>query len=307
MAGLKNIKLKIQSVQKTGKVTRAMEAVSAVKMRKAQERALSSRVYARTALHILRRLSGAMEMVRNPLTAVHKEGKVVIIMITSDKGLAGSLNSAVIKKAERFIGECVPKKEDLIFICLGKRGYEFAERRGYEVVRHEVNMSDAVGEKEFRGVTETLLSLYETHVIREVRVCYTNFHSTFEQRAEMHKILPLSEKILKAIIDDIPPTKGKYADLQLPQEVSGSEDFLIEPDRETVLKTLLPRLLNIAVFQKLLEAKASEHSARMVAMKNATDKSKEVAKTLNIAYNKARQAAITGEVSEITSGIEAMR
>ena len=302
---LKQIKLKIISTKKTSTVTRAMEAVSAVKMRKAQERALTSRSYAWTALRILRGLAGSTNLVNHPLTREHAGGKVAIVVITSDKGLAGSLNSAVLKKVENFMREEGLKQSDVVFLCLGKRGYEFAINRGYEVVHHKLNISETIDEQEFHDITDQVIALYQSGIAHEVRIAYTDFISTFEQEAAIHKILPLSEKILEHIVASIRPAKGKFA---IP-EVSGNDipAYTIEPDAEDVINALLPRLVNIAVFHKLLESKASEHSARMVAMKSATDKAKEIATLLTRKYNKARQAAITREVSEITSGIEAMR
>jgi len=313
MAGLKNIKQKIQSVKKTSTVTRAMEAVSAVKMRKAQERAIAARPYARAALRMLGSVSGSRDASNHPLTRERKEGKVGIVMITSDKGLAGSLNSAVLKKTQEFISDAGLSARDLVFICLGKRGYEFALRRGYSVVHHHTNISDGIDEEEFRRITRQVIDLQESGVTREVRVAYTDFRSTFEQEAAVHKILPVSLHVMERVIASITPERGKFADIEnlsarrTQAGGDGASAYTIEPDTEEVFKVLIPKLANIAVFHKLLESKASEHSARMVAMKNATDKAREVVRDLTRKFNRVRQAAITREVSEITSGIEAMR
>ncbi len=306
MASLKNIKLKIISYKKTSTVTHAMEAVSAVKMRKAQERALAARPYARAALRILSSLSGSINLIRHPLTVGRTDGKTAIIIITSDKGLAGSLNSAVIRKAELFIRDHGLTREGVVFLCLGKRGYEFAINRGYEVIHHEINIADTIDEREFHAITDQALAFYLNGVVREVRVVYTDFKSTFEQEAAIYKILPLSQKILEHIVASIRPARGKYTEPALGNG-NGVPAYTIEPSEEEVLNLLLPKLANIAVFHKLLESKASEHSARMVAMKSATDKAKEMAQDLTRKFNRVRQAAITREVSEITSGIEAMK
>ena len=305
MAALKHIKLKIQSYRKTGTVTHAMEAVSAVKMRKAQERALAARPYVRAALRILRGLSGSNDTAQHPLTIDRGAGKVAILAITSDKGLAGSFNSAVLKKVENFIRGRNLKTDDIIFLCLGRRVYEYVLARGYKVARHHVNISDGIDENEFQMITKQVLTLYQSGVVNEVHAAYTNFKSTFEQHAAMHKILPLSEAIIQHIAEDISFKKGKFAEIFDSAPLVPS--YTIEPEAHDVVALLLPMLLNIAIFHKLLESKASEHSARMVAMKNATDKAKEMATDLTRTFNKARQAAITREVSEITSGIEAMR
>src|SRR3989344_5354543 len=301
---LKNIKTKIQSVRKTSTVTRAMEAVSAVKMRKSQERALTARPYARAALRMLGSVMGRFNAENHPLTRERKEGKVAILLITSDKGLAGSLNSSVLRKTEQFIVEENLLPEELLFICLGRRGHEFALRNGFEVMRHHVNISDGIDEDQFSLITDEVVRLQESGKTREVRIAYTDFRSTFEQEAAVHKILPLSLKIMERIVQSITPERGKYAE---PGNGNGVPAYTIEPDAEEVFAALMPKLANVAVFHKLLESKASEHSARMVAMKSATDKAEEMTHNHTRTFNKVRQAAITREVSEITSGIEAMK
>ncbi len=303
MAGLKNIKIKIQSVKKTGKVTRAMEAVSAVKMRKSQERALSSRPYARAALSVLARVSGMEDMSKHPLTQV-REGKTAVVLVTSDKGLAGALNSSVLRVVERTFAERGLGKHNTVFICIGRRGAEYCLNRGYTVALRTDNIADSVTSEELYATTEQLLAWHAAGEIGSALVVYTNFLSTFEQKAVVRPIIPLTTALVQETVDGIPPIKGKYSTLP---EVFGAAPYAIEPDPETVLNTIVPSLVNVVTFHALMEAKASEHSARMVAMKNATDKSKDVAKQLNLAFNKARQAAITREVSEITSGIEAMK
>ena len=300
---LKHIKLKILSVKKTSTVTRAMEAVSAVKMRKAQQRAIAARPYVLAALRVLRALSGSVDLASHPFTKERTSGKTAILIITSDKGLAGSLNSAVLKKVENFIRGRNLKKEDLVFLCLGRRGYEFALARGYEVVHHHINLSDNVDEVQFREITEKALALF-AEGLREMHTAYTNFKSTFEQHAAMHKILPLSQVILEHIAQDVASLRQKS---NTSFDMHAASSYTIEPDAAEVVNQLLPMLVNISIFHKLLESKASEHSARMVAMKSATDKARDMAKMLTRKFNKIRQAAITREVSEITSGIEALK
>lgn len=301
---LKHIKLKIQSAKKTATVTRAMEAVSAVKMRKAQDRTLAARPYALAAFRILRSLAATFETSQHPFLRSRENGKTLIFVITSDKGLAGSLNSAVLKKVENFMRGRNLAPEDVAFICLGKRGFDFALSRGYEVLHHHINLSDDVDVIECREITKQVLERYESGAVREVYAAYTNFKSIFEQHAAAHKILPLSRAIVEHIVEDISLPRSRYEDLF---DAGAIPQYTIEPEPQDVIATLLPLLVNIAIFHKLLESKASEHSARMVAMKSATDKAKELARDLTRKFNKVRQAAITREVSEITSGIEAMK
>lgn len=305
MAGLKNIKLKIHSYKKTGTVTRAMEAVSAVKMRKGQERALAGRAYAAAALTVLEKLSGTHTAAEHPLMQERENSKTCIVVITSDKGLAGSLNSGVIRRIEREIAERELTQKQIVMIAIGRRGAEYFASRGYEVRVRRENVSDGVEEKDMQPVVEAILEWHAGWEIGAVLVGYQNFLSTFEQEPTVRQIVPITRDIIREMVRGIRPAKGKYA----PQhgEAPMPTAYDISPDPDSVLEELVPKLLRIAVFHTLLEAKASEHSARMVAMKNATDKAKEMVRISTRIYNKLRQAAITREVSEITSGIEAMK
>jgi F-type H+-transporting ATPase subunit gamma len=306
MASLKNIKLKILSYKKTGTVTHAMEAVSAVKMRKSQERALGGRAYAAAALSVLERLSGTADLARHPLLR-EQSGKTCFLIITSDKGLAGSLNSGIIRRVEREISERALDKANVVITAIGRRGGDYFATRGYDVrIKHE-NVSDGIAENEIRQVTEKILEMHAAGEIGACFVVYQNFISTFEQQPSVRQLVPITKEMIGEMIAGIRPARGKYAPQPSEAKPTTPAAYTIEPDADSVLSVLLPRLLNIAVFHALLESKASEHSARMVAMKSATDKAKEMAHNYTRQFNKVRQAAITREVSEITSGIEAMK
>ena len=302
MANLKSIKTKILSYKKTGTVTHAMEAVSAVKMRKGQERALSGRAYAAAALSVLERLSATADIARHPLMR-EREGKTALIVVTSDKGLAGALNSGVIRKLEAELRERGLGTQDVVVYAFGRKGGEYFTSRGYSVESVRTNVSDGISEDEMRDMTAAIIGRGD---IASVLVAYQNFISTFEQHPTVRQIVPIRPDTMQEIIKGIRPAKGKYAP-QHTEDFAHPAVYTIEPDADAVLSVLLPKLLNIAVFHALLESKASEHSARMVAMKSATDKAQDMAKGLTRTYNKVRQASITREVSEITSGIEAMR
>ncbi|MDO8521967.1 MAG: ATP synthase F1 subunit gamma [bacterium] len=306
MASLKSLKVKIHSYKKTGTVTKAMQAVSAVKMRKAQERALSGRAYAATSLSILQRLSGTSDVKRHALLQT-KPGKTCFVIITSDKGLAGSLNSAVIRKAEAEILRLNLNKGDVVVIAAGRRGGEYFASRGYEVKLKFENVADGVSEEEMRMVTDKVLEWHEDGEVSSCIVVYTNFISTFEQEPVVRPIVPINPEMFALMVARIRPAKGKYSPIPVDEKVAVPSVYTIEPDADNVLRVLLPKLLNIAVFHAHIESKASEHSARMVAMKSATDKANEMASTYTRTFNKVRQAAITREVSEITSGMEAMK
>jgi len=299
---LKAIKNKIKSIQRTSKVTKAMEAVSAVKMRKSQERALNGRTYAEAALRILERVSHVRDAMEHPLFTNHNEGKHCIIVITSDKGLAGGLNSSVLKQATTHIRTLSPLDIDLI--CFGKKGYEHFARRGYTIPLHYLNLKDDIALNDMDEVVAFITDAFVRRQYRSVHIVYQTFISTFEQNAVIRELLPLKTSALKDIVEGIVPKRGKYSENEVHIKTNR---YTVEPNQETVYKELFPMLIRIMFYHALLESKASEHSARMVAMKNATDKAKEVTKSLTLLYNKERQSVITAEVSEITGGIEAMK
>ncbi len=301
MANLKSIKSKILSSKKMGTVTRAMEAVSAVKMRKSQERALSGRAYAAAALSVLERLSGTADLSRHPLMQ-EREGKTAIIVITSDKGLAGSLNSGVIRKADALTRHL--DTSNVVIYAFGRKGGDYFASRGFTMGLNKTNVSDQIAESELRDITSEIISNDD---ITKVMVVYQNFISSFEQEPTSHEIVPIKPELMQKIVQGIRPARGRYAPQPTAESVAAPAAYTVEPDADEVLAVLLPKLINIAVFHALLENKASEHSARMVAMKSATDKAKEMAQAFTRKYNKVRQAVITREVSEITSGIEAMK
>ncbi len=299
---LKQIKNKIISTKKTGKVTKAMESVSAVKMRKSQERAFLSRPYVHAALRILARVSQSEAFGSHPLTTKREEGKVLLVVVTSDKGLAGSVNSAVLKKVEQLKST----GEEFAMIAIGRKAVEFANREKITLLGEYTNLHDEVtlaDVKEIASVAQTAFG--EVGAYKKVEVVYQNFLSTFEQEATMRQVLPLDTAEVHFMMQGIRPRHGKFSqDTVAPDAMI---DHTVEPSAEAVFDALIPQLIEIILFHAFLESKASEHSARMVAMKNATDKSKEVTKFLTLKYNKARQAAITAEVAEITGGMEAMK
>ncbi|MDB9944488.1 ATP synthase F1 subunit gamma [bacterium] len=300
--GLKQIKSKIVSTEKTGKVTKAMESVSAVKMRKSQERALAGKAYAEAAIRILHRISNSQDGQRFFEDYSTDESKQCFIVITSDKGLAGNLNSAVLKGTDAALESL--DKDKVSIVAYGRKAVEYYTRRGYNVVRSYTNVSDDVSLEDVYDLIDFLITEFRGKSFGKVSISYQNFVSTFEQNALLRQVLPLDPEVLEVMVKDIVPKRGKYAGTE-----RNLTDYVyeIEPNPEDVFKEIIPRLVQVMVYHALLESKASEHSARMVAMKNATDKSKEISKDLTLVYNKIRQAVITAEVSEITGGIEAMK
>lgn len=298
---LKDIKSKIKATERTHKVTRAMEAVSAVKMRKTQSTALAGRPYARAALSILARLSGSADIARHPLAHVRDVQKVALVILTSDKGLAGALNSGVIKAATDAIASYAANA--VTVYAYGRKGEEYFARRGYRIARSFENKKDFVDLSVMSDLSAELSLHFASGAYDEVFVAYSNFKSTFEQVPSVRRLLPLSLEGVEALVRDIVPEKGKWSELRA---VESPAAYSTEPDGAELLAYLVPHLVSVSLYHLLLEAKASEHSARMVAMKNASDKSEEVAHSLTRLFNKIRQAGITREVSEIVGGREAL-
>jgi F-type H+-transporting ATPase subunit gamma len=214
------------------------------------------------------------------------------------------MNAAVLKESERVIKTLALETKDIDVYAFGRKAAEYFSRRGYTLKGKFENVSDDVSLGDLESVTKDVVQAFEEEVVDHVYVIYTNFKSTFEQEALSHTLLPLSIKEFETIVAGIVPVRGQV--VPVPQTQNAPAFYTVEPSEAEVLATLLPRLAAVFVYHMLLEGKASEHSARMVAMKNASDKSRDLSKALTRVFNKTRQAVITREVSEIVGGIEAM-
>ena len=311
MANLKKLKEKISSFKKTAKVTKAMESISAIKMRKAQQEAIEARFYAFKVFGILKRLSRIIDQNVDEIfsNVLPKEGRVLVLFITPDKGLTGGMNVFLNKQVLKLIKENNYKKEDLDFVVIGRKGREFLNREGFNIIKYFSQINEKSDLKVVSEVSKFIEEIYRNkkNEYSKVYSIYTEFINTSEQKAVSKIILPVVYENVKEFIKNIKPTKGKYSNLK---EIELDRDvpaYIFKPNIETVLKDLIPYILNIEVYYSLLESFASEHSARMVAMKNATEKAEEKAEESRKGFNKARQAKITQEISEIVSGIEAMK
>ena len=278
-----------------------MESVSAVKMRKSQERAFLGKPYAEAALRILGNLSRSRDVQEYFDIPVRDDTAHCFVVITSDKGLAGALNSSVLKDV--MISISAQPKEKVRIIAFGRKAVEHFSRLGYTLDAEYTNVGDNVSVEDMHEVTDLIEQKFMSGEYAHVSIAYQSFVSTFEQVALVREILPLDPTVLEIMVRDIVPKKGMYSDVE--SETTGYI-YTVEPNRNQVFKVLFPQMIQIMLYHAMLEHKASEHSARMVAMKNATDKSKEIIKALTIQYNKERQSVITAEVSEITAGVEAM-
>ncbi len=312
MANLKKLKEKISSFNKTAKVTKAMESISAIKMRKAQQETVEARFYAFKIFGILKRLSHIIsENVDSVFQSVlPKDGRILILFITPDKGLTGGMNTFLNKKVLEVVDAKKINKEELDFIVVGKKGYEFLKRENFNVIKYFEDINEKSDLENISEVSNYIKKLYKTKQgeYKKVISIYTEFINTSEQKTISKTILPVIYENVKEIVKSIRPTKGKYSNLD--EIIIDDKDvpaYIFEPNIEEVLKKLIPYILNIEVYYSLLESFASEHSARMVAMKNATEKAQEKAEDSRKQFNRERQSKITQEISEIVSGMESMK
>ncbi len=289
MPGSKEIRTKIKSVQNTRKITKAMEMVAASKMRKAQDRMRRARPYADKIRNIAAQLATANPEYHHPFLVHHDSVKGAgLIVITTDKGLCGGLNTNILRAVTVKLKELTSAGESVITSAIGNKGFGFLNRIGAKVVSHVVQMGDAPHLEKLIGPVKVQLDAYTRGEIDQVFICYTRFINTMKQEPVIERLLPLSPERLQK-------ESHEY-----------SWDYLYEPDAQSVLDDLLVRYIESLVYQAVAENMASEQSARMVAMKAASDNAKKVIEDLQLTYNKARQAAITKELSEIVAGAAAV-
>ncbi len=299
MSSTRDIKRRIQSVKNTQQITKAMEMVAASKMRKSQEAALVARPYAERALEILNNVSQKTEPKKHSLLEKREVKKICLLVVTSDKGLCGGLNSAVIKKTQKFID--LNKDKEIALITIGKKARD-AFKKKCNIVAEFNNIGDTVELLETTPISKMVIKDYCQGKYDQVIAVYTNFVSTLVQKVTCRQIMPITRKSLEEIVEEIEEMKPNMK----PEIPTGEIEYKFEPSPEEVLKKLLPALLEIQAFHIILESNASEHSARMVAMKTATDSAKEMLDDLNLTYNYVRQQGITNQITEISAGVAAM-
>ncbi|MES2408699.1 MAG: ATP synthase F1 subunit gamma, partial [Patescibacteria group bacterium] len=305
MAGARAIKSRIKSTKNIQQITKAMQAVSAVKMRKSESIAISGRLYALHALNILKKIekSTAMDIkLLSPLfDSKIKSDSECLVVITSDKGLAGAFNSNVIKKSDTLITKSKYKTD---IVAVGKKGRDFFARKGLHVVKGFEGAGDFGSIAEAKEISDFVINLFIEKKYSKIDIVYTNFISALKQEVVVRPLLPLHKETLEQVVANIIPETGKYSDIKSVFKDNALYSF--EPSPETIVHELVPKLVELEIYHSILEANASEHSARMVAMKNASENAKEMISTLTIKYNKERQAQITKELIEITSGKNAL-
>lgn len=313
MAKTKEISRRIKSVANTKKITRAMEMVAAAKMRKAVEAVLRTRTYANlsweTVLHISAMVANTGEAMHPLLKQRDEINKVAIILITSNRGMCGSYNSAVIAKTKESI-KSHPLVKDTEFILVGKKG-ETVYSQNYEVAA-QFPKDDLISKiEEVSPIAEMAINDFKSGKYDKVLVAYTDFVNPAKQIPRVKQLLPIditADEYLGIVGDPkVSVTKGMLEDKKNKHLVpKAGFDYIFEPSPFAVLDRMIPRLLEVQIYQALLEANASEHSARMSAMHQATEAANDMVKELTLFYNKARQAAITAEIAEISAGANAL-
>ena len=292
MAAGKEIRGKIKSVENTKKITKAMEMVAASKMRKAQDRMRAARPYSEKILNIASNLAKAHPDYVHAFMQPNTANTAGFIVVTTDKGLCGGMNTNVLRAVTSKFRELQAAGVGVNAVAIGNKGLGFLNRVGAKVVSHSVQLGDKPDLDKLIGPVKVLLDAYESGAINAVYLCYTKFINTMKQEAVVQQLLPLSA-----------------ADMHAEAAASGTQrewDYLYEPDPKTVIDELLTRYVEALVYQAVAENMASEQSARMVAMKAATDNAGSVIAELKLVYNKTRQAAITKELSEIVAGAAAV-
>ncbi len=300
MPSAREVRNRIRSVKNIGQITRALEAVSASRVRRAQARVLASRVYAEKSWEILLNIqaasSGGSEL--HPLLTERNEiNKIMIVLVTSDRGLAGAFNTNIIRVAQQFAQRLGKSAR---WITVGRKGRDAMFRAGMNVVAEFSDIGDDFGVVDLAPISRLAIDEFLSGEVDSVYVAYTDFINTLTQKPTVLGWLPLIPHTLE---DQVAAEFVK----DMPSVGIGGQDYEFEPNAPAILEEIVPRFTELQFYQALLESKASEHSARMVAMRNASDNASQLVDDLTLVYNKARQAAITAEILDIVGGAEALQ
>lgn len=300
MASVRQIRRRIKSVKSTKQITRAMQMVAAAKLKKSQSRLLAARPYARKMDELLSHLAAATGQIRNPLFEKRELKKAALVVISGDKGLCGSYNINIMRKAEIYLSQMPKGKMELILI--GKKGYEYFRRRGYPIYSTVIDLGGNLHLGRIQDITRQITTDFLNGTFDEIQLLFTNYLSAVRYQPVIVRFLPIEQK-------DPSPGKSQVSDIGDSRKLktaSSSVQYIFEPDAKSIFDLLLPRYLNTKIHISLAESFTSEHSARMVAMQNATDAALEMIDSLTLIGNKLRQAQITKEIAEIVGGAEAL-
>lgn len=291
MPTLKDIRIRLKGIKSTQQVTKAMKMVAAAKLRRAQDRAIQARPYAGKLKEMLASLSTKVDTSLNPLLSPREEvKKLLVVLVTSDRGLCGGFNANIIKLAQKVMHEeyaALYEKGAVTMICAGTKGSDFFRKRGYNITKAYPGVFQNLDFSSAKEIAEIASQMYLKGEVDRVVMVYNEFKSVLAPNLRTEQLLPIA------------PEQGQ-------KESSGSE-YLYEPSPAAIIDELVPKHLHTQVWRMMLESNAAEQAARMAAMDSATENAKELIRVLNISYNRARQAAITKELSEIVAGADALK
>ena len=288
MAGAKEIRSKISSINKTRKITRAMEMVAASKMRKTQERMRASKPYANKIYGVVKHIARAHSEYKHPFMGEREINRIGLIVVTSDRGLCGGLNANLLRETVRSIRSWKEQGKEVDIAVIGRKGQGFFKRVGSNVLASKDHLGDTPGVNDLIGVVKVMIDAFYNGTIDALHVVYNEFVNTMTQKPLVKQLLPLPKS------EEDSKTMGHHW------------DYIYEPDAKELLDNLLERYIELQVYQAVVENIACEQAAKMIAMKSATDNAGDLIKEFQLAYNKARQAAITQELAEIVGGAAAL-
>jgi F-type H+-transporting ATPase subunit gamma len=284
MPSLLDIRRRIRSVKNTQQLTKAMKTVSAAKLRRAQERVISARPYADQLRRILANLSARIEGITHPLLQVRPEERILLIVVSADRGLCGAFNANILRTAQNFLREAAGKT--VAFSFAGRKARDFFRRRGVSIHSEAINIFSRLDYGHARGLGEKIIESYSNAEFDTVYILYNEFKSAIQQKIVVQQLLPLKQEDLK--------------------ETQSQIDYIYEQPPQEIFNRLLPRYVEIEIFRALLESAAAEHGARMAAMDTATRNAGEMIEAMTLNMNRVRQAAITREIIEVVSGAGAL-
>jgi F-type H+-transporting ATPase subunit gamma len=314
MANVRDFRTRIRSVKSTQQITRAMYLVSAAKMRRASERIVAARPYARKMLDVMSSLAARADAASHPLLARRPEERVIALVITADKGLCGAFNTNILNHARGFLDGLAGRKVQVDVV--GKKGREWFRRRTYDVRRKEVDLFKTLGPQHAIGLAEPLIDPFVAEQIDAVYLVYNEFKSVIQQRVVIEPLLPIPRSVFETLqagaaataatvgTGDTGGGRGRAAG---DEARTSPEDYIYEPSAAAIFNTLLRRHVGTMIYRALLESAAAEQGARMTAMDNATRNARDMIDSLTLKMNNIRQAAITKEILEVVSGAEALK
>ena len=294
MATLREIRGRIVGIKSTQKITQAMKMVAAAKLRRAQDNIISARPYAKKMDELTHNLITKVNPEFNPLLAERSVKRILIIVVTSDRGMCGAFNTNIIKKAVEIIDTNYSefyKNNNLELLCIGKKGYQFFSKRNYVIFKSYINVFSRLDYSIAKDISNSIIESFISEKFDKIEVVYNEFKSVIQQNLVVEQLLPFEKPIIK----------------KEEKHIKSLVDFIYEPNPKEIVNEIIPKHINTKIWRILLESYAAEEGSRMTAMDNANENAKEMISDLNLQFNKARQASITTEILEIISGANALQ